>query len=827
MTQFSNLTIDYRQMLGVTIQDRVQLARSPVANEIFGNMTPTEIAKLFPTYYQKNDTGVQSILGATSGFNTASNRPGAPSNGSGGSGSGGTGTVKQITPLTVSQLIAVEASMSKPGKDARIAGTDGLQRGRQQNIKAVYDAYVSAGLSHKQALAFTAEVGRENGYNPDLMFGTHTDLNGQTNIGMVSMQRDRRLNLQEFLAKEGLLDAEGKMIPGQATLNAQARFQVMEIKEKYPKTAEQFLANPDIDAEEAAVILGDDYIRWARKGNPRIGFSAEDAARHDEHRRRNYEEAKSITENFQLRSDYEQENLNKAEPAEPILKITPENISTIHGLDPRLIDYANTLSGEEKSNFFDGLNNIKNVERINKVSKEGLDRIKYTPQGTATPMSEDPLNEDPYEFWSARNPRGAALEVDGQPIDRRTMLLNMMAAKRFEADNPGKRVEIYGSSGGVRDEYSGSQHAKNNRTALDIAIYQLDENGNKINMGGPNDGNIPNAPFGVHGNNDSWNDNAHLYNQYGENVEMARVYQSEVLQNPDYQNFGVTMGEYFPGSMTGDSMHNDIRGTFGVDSETGISQSGYDAGSVAYGWNENALSNMGYDLNTPEAQEMLTGLAEKYPTREAVTDAARKMYEPQPLAGGHPNVKQLDDGTLIDYGVENLQGIAEPAPAPTANTVPVTSDTAIEPLPQTATPAPETPNDVPKLAQGGFIPQKDDLQVTDTKTGETVAMINNGEVEKGIVPKGSGVEVQSNEKVNAQELAAKYEDEPEPEPQNAPQINQSQIVQQGSMTSPASDSQSNQNIGHIPYQSTMDLVHNSLLRAYDLDRRRTGYGNIS
>jgi len=50
---FGNLTVDFRQLSKIPVRDRVTLAQSPQASSIFGNMSPTEIAALFPDYYKK------------------------------------------------------------------------------------------------------------------------------------------------------------------------------------------------------------------------------------------------------------------------------------------------------------------------------------------------------------------------------------------------------------------------------------------------------------------------------------------------------------------------------------------------------------------------------------------------------------------------------------------------------------------------------------------------------------------------------------------------------------------------------------------------------
>ena len=133
---------------------------------------------------------------------------------------------------------------------------------------AVYSAWKKAGLSDQQAKIMTAEVGRENAYNPNTLFGYHVDHNnGQINAGMISWQKDRATNLKNYLTSQGLLKG-GKIERSQASLDAMARFAVNEIltNPRYARTKNQFLANPNIDTQTAFQITGRNYIAWDMDG---------------------------------------------------------------------------------------------------------------------------------------------------------------------------------------------------------------------------------------------------------------------------------------------------------------------------------------------------------------------------------------------------------------------------------------------------------------------------------------------------------------------------------------------------------------------------------
>jgi len=138
----------------------------------------------------------------------------------------------------------------------------GVARGGDVAPTAVYDAYRKAGLSEAQARAMTAEVGRENGFQSKYIFGTHSDpANKATNVGLMSWQGDRRPALLAHLQSKGRIDKDGRIIPGQETIDAQAEFSVGELRSgKY--NVKGFLDNENVDPETAARVLGRNYIKW-------------------------------------------------------------------------------------------------------------------------------------------------------------------------------------------------------------------------------------------------------------------------------------------------------------------------------------------------------------------------------------------------------------------------------------------------------------------------------------------------------------------------------------------------------------------------------------
>lgn len=149
-------------------------------------------------------------------------------------------------------------------------GTTDIQKG-------LYDAFRHAGFSVKQAIALTAEVGRENDYRIELIFGHHRD-SGRWNAGMLSWNQARGTRFMEHMNHRGMVDQYGKLLTTQTSLNAQAEFVMHEMTTVYPKTKAGFLDKPDIDRKAAAKILGSDYIRWDMAGTHIGKHGAADAA---------------------------------------------------------------------------------------------------------------------------------------------------------------------------------------------------------------------------------------------------------------------------------------------------------------------------------------------------------------------------------------------------------------------------------------------------------------------------------------------------------------------------------------------------------------------
>ncbi len=136
--------------------------------------------------------------------------------------------------------------------------------GNQQKMQvSVYRAFINAGFSHNQALALTAEVGRENDYGPK-MFGTHGDpADGRVNLGFISWNYARKAKLIARAKAAGVLQSDGTLSSTQQSLDVMAKFVMEEMRGPYSRSMSNFLNTPGIDPQAAAFPIGKKYVGWA------------------------------------------------------------------------------------------------------------------------------------------------------------------------------------------------------------------------------------------------------------------------------------------------------------------------------------------------------------------------------------------------------------------------------------------------------------------------------------------------------------------------------------------------------------------------------------
>lgn len=154
---------------------------------------------------------------------------------------------------------------------------------KDQLVKDTYQLAQAAGFSPAQARALVGEVGRENGFNPNTMFGFHTDqANSKKNGGIFSWQGSRATALEAHMRAKGLVNANGTFKQTNESLQAQFEFLRKEI-EANPKWKAQFLDKKNITNDEARSALGGagSVIGWARGQNKLSSGKAFDWKSHE------------------------------------------------------------------------------------------------------------------------------------------------------------------------------------------------------------------------------------------------------------------------------------------------------------------------------------------------------------------------------------------------------------------------------------------------------------------------------------------------------------------------------------------------------------------
>lgn len=154
---------------------------------------------------------------------------------------------------------------------------------KDQLVKDTYQLAQAAGFSPAQARALVGEVGRENGFNPNTMFGFHTDqANSKKNGGVFSWQGSRAVALEAHMTAKGLVNADGTFKQTNESLQAQFEFLRKEI-EANPKWKAQFLDKKNITNDEARSALGGagSVIGWARGQNKLSSGKAFDWRSHE------------------------------------------------------------------------------------------------------------------------------------------------------------------------------------------------------------------------------------------------------------------------------------------------------------------------------------------------------------------------------------------------------------------------------------------------------------------------------------------------------------------------------------------------------------------
>lgn len=319
------------------------------------------------------------------------------------------------------------------------------------NQTGVLNAFLKAGFTKNQAIALTAEVGRENDYNSKNLYGYHKDAaNGAVNMGMISWQGDRAKRLEEHMQSKGLIK-DGKMVRSQAALDAQAEFVKKEIDGgQYKATKKLFSESPNLDPEAYAKTLGKDYIKWAYGQNVLSNGNSFDWKKHDAKRRGYKVKAAAKTSTaIPFRPGYNaqtaqaaiaekgkgQATSTAAPKADQNTANAPQTETVTASMDATQAEEKAAPNSIESLmqtvNNFDGMSNIKHaVVTMLKSSAEGPGVAQYAPRKTpvvpavnvsaAPPIAEAPKVSTPIaSTQTAQDSNKAIDDVSRDLSDRR------------------------------------------------------------------------------------------------------------------------------------------------------------------------------------------------------------------------------------------------------------------------------------------------------------------------------------------------------------------------------------------------------------------------
>lgn len=137
---------------------------------------------------------------------------------------------------------------------------------QHETTSILYDQFRSHGMTDQGARTMVAQIGRENGFDPGLMFGTHTDHNNaESNMGMVSWQGPRRAAFMTYMQNHGFLN-DGHLTQSPAALRAQADFADQEMQRLAPAAAAA-VRDPNANYSTIEPVLSNQYFGWDRAGH--------------------------------------------------------------------------------------------------------------------------------------------------------------------------------------------------------------------------------------------------------------------------------------------------------------------------------------------------------------------------------------------------------------------------------------------------------------------------------------------------------------------------------------------------------------------------------
>ncbi len=159
---FGNLTVDFRQLSKIPVRDRVALAQSPQASSIFGNMSPSEIAALFPDYYKRfmPTGGGASMSAGMTGAGTTGTGTSTSTSTTSTSTATSTSTTTSTRPGYIEEILTGVQSPSAPA--GTVVGNKFEGSFSQKSSYLTSRLMKDLGLTKEQAAGFVGNLAHES-----------------------------------------------------------------------------------------------------------------------------------------------------------------------------------------------------------------------------------------------------------------------------------------------------------------------------------------------------------------------------------------------------------------------------------------------------------------------------------------------------------------------------------------------------------------------------------------------------------------------------------------------------------------------------------------
>ena len=187
-----NMTVDYKTMFRMVPSDRLQVARSGVANDLISSLTPGQLANLFPSYYRDQLPDIGQSGGGGSSFGGALS--GGTSFGGGGGSTYSSGPAKSVP--------AEEKAIQELFKKANVGGIQ-LSGSSKEKAADLTDRMVKdLGISETKAAAIVGNFMHESGDFQQMQ--EISPVSGRGGYGWAQWTGPRRKNFEKFAADRGL-----------------------------------------------------------------------------------------------------------------------------------------------------------------------------------------------------------------------------------------------------------------------------------------------------------------------------------------------------------------------------------------------------------------------------------------------------------------------------------------------------------------------------------------------------------------------------------------------------------------------------------------------